>query len=501
MLADETTSVSDMPVLAGRPLGELEDELASLSSHLSAGMARWLELLAEFDLRLGWKAWGGCSRWLAWRCGLDGRTARERVRVARALGGLPLIRAAFGRGELSYAKVRALTRVEAPANEDELLELAGELTAGQLERALSAARRVDPVLAGRVQEAERLSWTWAADGSLVFSGRLAPEDGALFLKALEVARERLWQASREEPAVAEASESGSAEPLALGPSRVEALVAMADASLAQDSVRSGGDRYQVVVHVDAATLASDAPGVSALEDGPPIALETVRRLACDSSLVALLEGTNRPLGVGRKTRAVPPSLRRALKARDGCCRFPGCTNTRGLHAHHLEHWAHGGPTELANLILLCRRHHRLVHEGGWTVDPAGLFSDPFGLPVRPVPPLPHGRLEKLRALNEQLDLGPDTGKHGSGERIDLGYVSDPLVRIVKRRRSKPRPRLIWTFTEYDAKRDRFGPARIDTPDQNGVIIATEHLANRINLFHANMLALERGLELDIRSAT
>ncbi len=158
-----------------------------------------------------------------------------------------------------------------------------------------------------------MSWTWAADGSLVFSGRLAPEDGALFLKALEVARERLWQAAREEePAVAEASESGSAEPLALGPSRVEALVAIADASLAQDSVRSGGDRYQVVVHVDAATLASDAPGVSALEDGPPIALETVRRLACDSSLVALLEGANRPLGVGRKTRAVPPSLRRAL---------------------------------------------------------------------------------------------------------------------------------------------------------------------------------------------
>ena len=148
--------------------------------------------LAEFDLRLGWRAWGGCSRWLAWRCGLDSRTARERVRVARALGGLPLIRAAFGRGELSYAKVRALTRVSAPANEDELLELAGELTAGQLERALSAARRVDDMAACRVQEAERLSWTWAQDGSLVFSGRLAPEDGALFLKALEVARERLW---------------------------------------------------------------------------------------------------------------------------------------------------------------------------------------------------------------------------------------------------------------------------------------------------------------------
>ena len=482
---------------------ELADELASLSAHLSAGMARWLELLGEFDRRLGWLAWGGCSRWLAWRCGLDGRTAREHVRVARALGGLPLIRAAFGRGELSYAKVRALTRVSAPANEDELVALAGELTASQLERALSAARRVDDSLAGRVQEAERLTWTWAQDGSLVFGGRLAPEDGTLFLKALEVARERLWQAEREQTPEPEVSGGGSAEPRVPvpGPSRVEALLAVADASLATDAERRGGDRYQVVVHVDAAALTSDAPGICALEDGPPIALETALRLTCDSSLVALLEGAERPLGVGRKTRAVPPSLRRALKARDGCCRFPGCTNTRGLNAHHVEHWTRGGPTDLENLMLLCRRHHRLVHEGGWTVDPAGVFRDPFGLVVPTVPLMPRGRLEELRALNEQLDLGPSTGKHGSGEQIDLGYVSDALVRIIKRRRTKPRPRLVWTFTQYDAKRDRYGPARIDTLDQHGNVVATEHLADRITQFHATMLALERGFVLVHRRAT
>ena len=238
-----------------------------------------------------------------------------------------------------------------------------------------------------------------------------------------------------------------------------------------------------------------------LADGPPVALETVRRLSCDSSLVALLEGADRLLGVGRKTRAVPPSLRRALKARDGCCRFPGCTNTRGLHAHHLEHWADGGPTDLENLILLCRRHHRLVHEDGWTVNHAGLFHDPFGQPIPPVPTTPQGRLETLRALNEQLELGPHTGKHGRGERIDHGYVSDALARIIKRRRGTPRPRLVWTFTEHGPKHDRYGPARIDTPDQNGNIIATQHLADRISQFHAAMLALERGLELDIRSAT
>ncbi len=384
-----------------------------------------------------------------------------------------------------------------------MLELAGELTAGQLERALSAARRVDDSLASRVQEAERLSWTWAPDGSLVFSGRLAPEDGALFLKALEVARERLWQAARMRsrpwrrrrgavprnrlrlPWGRRGSRRCSQSPMPPWPAMASGAAVIAARS---------------IVHVDAATLASAAPGTCVLEDGPPVAVETVRRLSCDSSLVALLEGAERPLGIGRKTRAVPPSLRRALRVRDGCCRFPGCTNVRGLHAHHLEHWADGGPTELANLILLCRRHHRLVHEDGWTVDNAGVFHDPFGLPVAPVPFTSRGRLEELRALNEQLDLGPQTAKHGRGERIDLGYVSDALVRIVKRRRTTPRPRLVWTFTEYGPKRDRYGPARIDTPDQNGNIIATEHLADRINLFHANMLALERGLAVQVEES-
>ena len=224
---------------------------------------------------LGWKAWGGCSRWLAWRCGLDSRTARERVRVARALGGLPLIRAAFGRGELSYAKVRALTRVSAPANEDELLELAGELTAGQLERALVGGpprRRLfcGPGAGGGAVELD-LGGGWLAGVQRPAGSRgwgVVPEG------ARGGAGAALAGLAGREPAAAEVSESGSAEPPAAvpGPSRVEALLAIADASLASDGERSGGDRYQVVVHVDAATLTSDAPGISVLEDGPPLAI-------------------------------------------------------------------------------------------------------------------------------------------------------------------------------------------------------------------------------------
>jgi hypothetical protein len=452
-------------------------------------MARWLELLGEFDRRLGWSDWGSCAHWLAWRCGLDGRTAREHVRVARALNGLPLVRASFERGELSYAKVRALTRVSAPAKEDELLELAGELTASQLERALAAGCRVDPDAACAVQEAERLSWGWADDGSLVFSGRLAPEDGALFAKALEAARERLWAAGRDRA-------GGSAEP-PVAPTRVEALVAVADASLSGTRERSGGDRYQVVVHVDAAALGADAGGSSVLEDGPPLAVETVRRLACDASLVTLVERAGKPLGVGRKTRSIPPMLGRALRARDGCCRFPGCPNTRFLHAHHVRHWSNGGPTDLENLMLLCRRHHRLVHEGGWTIDADGCFRDPFGRRLASVPERVDGDVEELLVSNERLQLGPRTLRGGRGERIDLSAVADSLFRIVTRRRGFPRPRLIWTEAVCDPQGERYGPVRIDTLDEHGLVLTTEALIDHVTPCHAVRLALSRGLDSDI----
>src|SRR5207247_2233071 len=121
-------------------LAELEDEIATLASHLYAGTCRWLELVAELDRRGAWaeSGSGSCAEWLAWRCALSPRAAREHVRVARRLGELPLIRAAFGRGRLSYAKVRALTRVATAESEDELLALARHATAAQLDRMIGA---------------------------------------------------------------------------------------------------------------------------------------------------------------------------------------------------------------------------------------------------------------------------------------------------------------------------------------------------------------------------
>ncbi len=353
-------------------MDELDEELATWASHLTAGMCRWLDLVAEVHRRgIGVDVCGGtCAGWLAWRCGLAPRAAREHLRVARRLRELPVIHATFARGQLSYAKVRALTRVAEPETERELIELASVLTAAELERALRAYRRVTAAEAAELHEQAYVNVWWDDDGSLQIRGRLAPEDGAVVAEALEAVRARLREEAR-----------GSAEP----PRLTDALVALA-----------GGrsEQVQVVVHVDADALASDH-GACVVEDGPALAPETARRLACDSAVVRIRERSGRTLSVGRKTRAVPTPLRRALQARDRTCRFPGCENRRFVHAHHIRHWARGGETSVQNLVLLCTRHHRLVHEGGYTVDEKLCFYDPRGRRIPCVHAPPRGRAAAL----------------------------------------------------------------------------------------------------------
>lgn len=391
---------------------ELEDELATLASHLYAGTCRWLELVGEIDRRGGWAAEGrgSCAEWLAWRCALTPRAAREHVRVARRLGDLPLIHVMFARGELSYAKVRALTRVATEENEADLLELARVCTAAQLERAVRAYRRVTTEQACEQQEDAYLSVFWEADGSLAIHGRLSPEDGALLLRALDAMRDTLWRQA-----------GGSAEPRpARQASNAEALIAVAEASLAQpDGSRPGGERYQIVLHVDEGVLSQDAEGSCELEDGSALSPETARRLGCDASVVRN----------GRRTRTVPPVLRRALQARDRGCSFPGCENRRFLDAHHVHHWARGGPTTLGNLVLLCRRHHRLVHEGGWRVDSRGRFRDHWGQRFPAVPSLPRGHPDDLLVRNRDLEIDGDTCEPGEGQPAGLGDLVDVLLAV------------------------------------------------------------------------
>ena len=197
---------------------------------------------------------------------------------------------------------------------------------------------------------------------------------------------------------------------------------------------SAAERYQVVLHVTAETLAGDENDRCELESGQPLAPETARRIGCDSSLVRITEDSaGNPLDIGRKTRAVPPALRRALQARDQGCRFPGCDHHRFVDAHHIEHWADGGHTSIDNLVLLCRRHHRLVHEGGFGVEKTGggriRFSRPDGRVIEAHPQLsPTGNHRGLLASNRETGEAIDAaGWIVPGDPMDYGMAIEGLL--------------------------------------------------------------------------
>lgn len=437
------------PAISGIPLELIEREIEQLAAQINAGSARWLELVAEFDRREGWGG-SGCrstAEWVAWRCALTPRSAREQVRVARALPELPRIREAFSDGRLSYSKVRALTRVADGDSERDLLELARHATAAQLERMVRAARRATTAEADEASRASYVRWYWDDDdGCLHLDAKLPPEDGAIFLRALEAARDTLAQqrddgtAEPPQPGT-DSCESGSAEPPAEepppkpppSPTNAESMTALCDAALARPpSGLTGGERYQVLLHVDAETLATDRPGASvdgpgvcAIADGPGTSPETARRLACDSSVVAISKRDGATVGVGRRTRSIPPPVRRALVARDGRCQFPGCERHRFVDAHHIVHWARGGETTLDNLVLLCRHHHRLVHEGGFAVardaaDGGLRFRWPDGAPM----PCSPSRSASARGLAKRR-AGPLLT--GTGESMDLRLCVDAVL--------------------------------------------------------------------------
>ena len=394
-------------------LHQLGERIADLAASINAAEGRMMALLADFDRRGGWKDdFGSCAEWFAWRTGIKIGPARERVRAARALEDLPRTAEALRRGRLSYAKVRAITRVATPESESELLEFARTASAARLEqrvRMWKQLSREGELTAEQVRHRNRaLSVFVDGDGMYVVRGRLEPEAGAVLRRALEAAADALYR--REELAGEEVrqgkrgasrmdnTDTARRETLAreaaptprqrwadaAGLVAERALAAGFGGDFEEGTGESGtrAERYQVVIHTEAATLAEEGePGRSDL-DGVRVAAETSRRMACDAAVVEMVHGkpeTRGPgsgrqvLSVGRKTRTVPPHIRRALEERDRGCRFPGCAS-RFTEAHHVRHWADGGETKLSNLLLLCRRHHRAVHEGRVRVctDRAGL---------------------------------------------------------------------------------------------------------------------------------
>lgn len=435
---------------SSRPISALADEITSLAAHISAATCRWLLLIAEFDERAGYREWGqaSCADWVAWQCSVSRVTAREHVRIARWLGTQPVLCDAFARGELSYSKVRALSRFAEVDRPEELLLMAQHATAAQLERMVAGARRVTRQEADRRQQDRYFDLFFDDDGSAVLRGRLPAEDGALLLTALQHALTVVGAVAVDGDS-AEAQEAPRAR-------NADALVRLADAALAVGGAeRTGGDRTQVVVHVDVATLSADeeaiappdaadvlatevasraAPRQCRVANGPALAAETARRLCCDAGIVTVAERAGETLSVGRKTRSIPPALRRALRRRDGGCRFPGCTRDRWLDAHHVQHWAHGGSTSLDNLVHLCRHHHRLVHEGGyvlrWTRDHELEVVRPDGRRLLAAAPPRRGSCERL--LGDQrrsgVDPGPGALRPRTTERsYDLGMAVDNVL--------------------------------------------------------------------------
>jgi 5-methylcytosine-specific restriction endonuclease McrA len=441
------------PVITATPervaeLDRLGDEIAELSAHVEAATARLLDLIREFDTRGGWNTgFRSCAAWLGWRVGLDMGAAREKVRVARALGTLPLLAQALTSGELSYAKVRALTRVATPETEERLLGVGRAGTAAHVERIVRGWRCMDRQAEARETKRRHASRALHVhhdeDGTVVLRGRLAPEVGALLLRALEAARETLYQRARREE-TANRPADPSAVPPTMAQQQADALALLAETALHHElDPGAPGERYQVVVHVDVPVLADpDQPGQSVLEDGPHIPAETSRRLACDASRVVMQHDEDgRLLEIGARTRTIPPALRRALLHRDHGCRFPGCGLPFG-QGHHLYHWAQGGPTTLSNLALLCRRHHRAVHEEGYQVDrqPDGelRFRRPDGRPLPEVPPaaaVPADPVQTLRVRHEAqgFRIHARTACPGwLGERLDLGWAIDALHPLASR---------------------------------------------------------------------
>jgi hypothetical protein len=401
--ASHATGTSDPSV------DTLEQELTTLAAHLNAGNYRFLQLLAEFERRGGHVGWGivSCAHWLQWKCGIGLVAGREKVRVARALQGLPKLSESMRLGRLSYCKVRALTRIATKENEDFLVQVGETGTVSHVEKMVRLYRKTDRgkelAEANELRAGRELRCYFDETGALVVQGRLDPEQGALVMNALQAARDALRQAEQPAP---DASRGGSAQgghasrEAQAEPDRPDDayLAGMADAlGLVCESFLAhgmaplaAGDRHLVTVHVDERVLCDETEeGKSHVEDGPCLPPTALRRLCCDASLVAIVQRSDGSvLDVGRKTRAIPPALRRALEARDQGCRYPGCTNTRFVDGHHIQHWINGGETKLSNLVALCRRHHRFVHEHGFSVERVGdrlRFRRPDGMVVPDVP--------------------------------------------------------------------------------------------------------------------
>ncbi len=348
---------------------ELDDDLGRRSAQAHAAMAGVALAAAEFDEIGGWCDVGMRSfgQWLSVSAGFDPRTGNELLRVGKALKELPLIAEAFAAGQLSFDKVRMVTRVAGPETDELMVGVARGATGRQLARICASLRRMQEAEApqhDQKQLAKRGLWTsHDEDGMMRLVAMLSAEDGAVVMAAIESITGS--KPVPEQPDVPDPADDRWAA------RRSDALVAMSRHVLAggADELVTSSASRQVVVHVDVGVLTGEDPeGRCFIEDGAPLSAAAARRIGCDCDIIAITERDGLPIDVGRQRQSTPTRLRRALEVRDRFCRFPGCgVPARRADAHHIKHWADGGPTDLDNLLLLCPFHHQRHHDGGFQI--------------------------------------------------------------------------------------------------------------------------------------
>jgi len=431
---------------------ELRARIVDGSGRLAAATCRWLLLVAEFDTRQGYPSLGLAStaQWLSHACGIAHRTAVEHVRVAKSLRQFPRLAEEMAAGRLSFSQVRVISRIAGP-DEDQLVEdLIGgarHATAAQLEVVVRGLRTVEHNDKA-TDPGEYLKQSWTSDSRWQLSARLDPERGALVGAAIDAIVQRdgctpaqaLLQLA--EIALAILAE-GKKPPRELrGDERAAVVIHLNAArvpprSAQRDPDDASCDQDQVAVPRSAERDPGDAPLLgrpyARVAGGPGLPDAVVKRLLCEGRIRTVIEdGASNVLDVGRSHRLVTDRQYRALLARQhDHCAHPGCPNTKNLHAHHRIHWIHGGRTDLANLLLLCERHHVAHHAGQFEIFPAGpgkfrfVSSDGRNLSAPPGHPAnPNtGPLE-----DEHTDLAADAATpRWYGQRLDRHYAISVLA--------------------------------------------------------------------------
>ena len=315
-----------------------------------------LSVLAEIDHAGAWEGDGArdMPHWVSMRYGVSAWKATRWIAAAHALAVLPLTAAALVTGRLPLDKVVELTRFATAETEASLIRWAGRVSCGAIRRKADLERKRERAETVEAERTCSLRWWYEDEGTRFgLEAELPADQGVLVAKALS----RLADSMPAMP--------GEVGPDGVDARRADALVTLCSAKIATDP---DPDRATVVVHASLETLAG-AERNAEIEDGPVIAPETARRLACDGRIQIVAQGPHGdPIRLGRLTRVPSAPMLRQLRHRDRECRFPGCGKRRFTNAHHVRWWSRGGRTDLDNLVLLCSFHHRLVHEGGWTID-------------------------------------------------------------------------------------------------------------------------------------